>query len=150
MRAAISVTDTPDDAAPERLIDEHRALIARVSANRDREAFEALFVYFGPRVKAFLLKGGADYAQAEDLVQDVMMTVWRKVALYAPDRGTVSTWIFTIARNARIDRLRRNSSRPYEDIDSVDLTSADKDAEDEAFVSQQAERIVAIARQFFL
>jgi len=69
------------------------------------------------------------------------MTVWRKVELYSSERGTVSTWIYTIARNARIDRLRRNSSRPYEDIEGMDLPSDDPSGEDEAFASQRAERV---------
>lgn len=141
MRAAIRVTEPPHDAAPELLPDKHKALMARVCADQDREAFAILFDYFGPRIKAVMLKGGADHALAEDIVQDVMMTVWRKVELYAPERGSVATWIFTIARNARIDRIRRGSSRPYEDIDDFELMSADKDAEEEAFSSQQAVRV---------
>ena len=141
MRAAIRVTEPPNDAAPETLADEHRTLIARVAVERDSAAFGMLFDYFGPRVKALMLKGGADHALAEDIVQDVMMTVWRKVGLYAPDRGTVGAWVFTIARNARIDRLRRGSSRSYEDVDSLDLMSGERNAEDEAFASQQAARV---------
>lgn len=141
MRAAIRVTEPPNDAAPETLADEHKCLVARIAAERDRAAFGMLFDYFGPRIKALMLRGGADHALAEDLAQDVMMTVWRKVELYAPDRGTVGAWIFTIARNARIDRLRRGSSRPYEDVDSLDLMSGERDAEEETFASQQAARV---------
>ncbi|MDH3579816.1 MAG: sigma-70 family RNA polymerase sigma factor [Hyphomicrobiales bacterium] len=135
------MTEPPHEAAPELLPDEHKALMARVCADQDRDAFANLFDYFGPRIKAVMLKGGADHALAEDIVQDVMMTVWRKVELYAPERGSVATWIFTIARNARIDRIRRGSSQPYEDIDDFELMSADKDAEEEAFSSQQAVRV---------
>ena len=141
MQSALSVTETPIEAPPQRLVDEHRALMARIAVDRDRHAFEALFTYYGPRLKAMLLKSGADHALAEDLVQDVMMTVWRKVELYAPDRGTVSSWIYTIARNARIDRLRRNSSQPYEDVETLELASADKGAEEETFANQQATHI---------
>lgn len=141
MRAALHVTDLSDDLAPGRLIDAHKVLIAKIAANRDREAFGSLFAYFGPRVKAFMLKAGADHALAEDLVQDVMMTVWRKVELYAAERGSVSTWIYTIARNARIDRLRRNSSRPYEDINELEMASGEESAEDKTIAGQQAERI---------
>ncbi|UJQ94328.1 sigma-70 family RNA polymerase sigma factor [Mariluticola halotolerans] len=119
----------------------HRALMARVAACRDREAFGALFLYFGPRVKSLMLKGGADHAQAEDIVQDVMMVVWRKVHLYAPDRGSVSAWIFTIARNARIDRLRRSASRPYQDIDDLELASEDSNGEDDAIANQRSRRV---------
>lgn len=141
MRAALRVTDLPEKTAMIAPTDEHRALIARVASDRDRDAFAALFNHFGPRIKAMMIKGGADHAVAEDMVQDVMMTVWRKVGLYAPERGTVGTWIFTIARNARIDRLRRNSSQPYQDIDDIDLVSGDPSAEDEAFAGQRAGRV---------
>ncbi len=141
MRLAIRVTQPPDDDPAECLVERHRSLIARVAASRDREAYRALFLHFGPRVKALMLRAGADHAQAEDLVQEVMMTVWRKVDLYSPERGAVSTWIYTIARNARIDRLRRNSSRAYEDLEGMDLPSDDPTGEDEAFASQRSERV---------
>jgi RNA polymerase sigma-70 factor (ECF subfamily) len=143
MRLAIALTYPIDDDPLKRLADEHKSLIARVAASRDREAFRALFVHFGPRVKALMLKAGADHALAEDLVQDVMMTVWRKVELYAPERGAVGTWIFTIARNARIDRLRRHSSRPYEDLESLELPSDDRNSEDEVYANQAAEWVGA-------
>ena len=135
------MTQLPNDDSPERLAQMHRTLITRIAGNRDREAYRALFVHFGPRVKALMLKAGADHAQADDLVQDVMMTVWRKAELYTPERGAVSTWIYTIARNARIDRLRRNSSRAYEDLEGMELPSDDPSGEDVAFASQQAERV---------
>ena len=138
---ALSVTQPTDDVTPDRLIEVHRDLMAKVAAAGDREAFRALFQYFGPRVKALMLKGGADHALAEDLVQDVMMTVWRKVALYAPERGTVSAWIYTIARNARIDRLRRGSARPYEDVETLELASGDADGEQEVLARQRADRV---------
>jgi len=136
-----SATDTDIGAKAGDPAVQHRALMARVAASRDREAFGALFLYFGPRVKSLMLKAGADHAQAEDIMQDVMMVVWRKVHLYAPERGNVGTWIFTIARNARIDRLRRNSSRPYQDIDDLELASDDSNGEDDAIASQRARRV---------
>jgi RNA polymerase sigma-70 factor (ECF subfamily) len=125
----------------------HEALMARVADERDREAFRSLFLHFGPRIKGMMLKAGAGHAEAEDLVQDVMMTVWRKVELYTPARGAASTWIFTIARNARIDRLRRNSSRPYDDIDDIELVSDDADAEQEMLSTQRALRVADALRE---
>lgn len=141
MRAALRVTEPPINVDAINPGGEHRALISRIATSRDREAFAELFAYFGPRIKAIMMKGGADAALAEDLAQDVMMTVWRKVNLYAPERGTVSTWIFTIARNARIDRLRKGSSQPYEDIDDMELVSDAPNAEDETLAGQQAVRV---------
>lgn len=122
----------------------HGELMDIVAKAKDWAAFEELFEYFGPRVKAMMLKAGADNALAEDLVQETMTKVWRKARLYSVARGSVSTWIFTIARNARIDRLRRASSQPYEEIDGVELTSSDPGPDDELF-SRQRVFIVAEA-----
>ena len=79
----------------------------RVAQQRDEAAFRQLFNEFGPRVKALLMRQGADVNTAEDLAQETLTTVWRKAHLFAEDKGSVSTWILTIARNLRIDRLRR-------------------------------------------
>lgn len=116
------------------------ALMSRI-CERDRAAFETLFVHFGPRVKALMLKSGAEHSVAEDIVQDVFMSVWRKADYYAPERGTVSTWIFSIARNARIDRLRRQSSRPYEDISEMEFEAPEPDAEEELAMVQRADKV---------
>ena len=140
MLAAEIVTQVSNETAADR-DSEHKRLIAKVAADRDRGAFEVLFLYFGPRVKALMMRSGADQAMAEDLVQDVMMSVWRKVHLYAPERGSVSTWVFTIARNARIDRLRRSASQPYEDIDELEIPAGDAGADSDVLASQRAERI---------
>jgi RNA polymerase sigma-70 factor (ECF subfamily) len=139
------VTQIPDEPSPnlshQGVADQHRDLIARIATDRDRVAFESLFLYFGPRIKALMLRAGSDHALAEDLVQDVMTTVWRKVDLYAPERGTVSAWVFTIARNARIDRLRRGSSRPYEDVEAIEIAAEDPDAEEAVLANQRAELV---------
>ena len=70
-----------------------------------------------------MIKLGAGEALAEDLVQETFVSVWRKAALYSNQRGAASTWIFTIARNLRIDQLRRQSNRPYEDLEALELAS---------------------------
>lgn len=141
MLAALTVTQSPVEPSPGALVEDHQALMARIAEIRDREAFKSLFLHFGPRVKAFMVKSGADDALAEDLVQDVMMTVWRKVDMYAPERGTVSGWIYAIARNARIDRLRRHSSRPYEDLDDVELASDAPGGDDVTYARQVADMV---------
>lgn len=127
-----------DDISPHALADMHRELMARLGEARDREAFQSLYAYFGPRIKAMMLKAGAQHDLAEDIVQEVMMTVWHKVHLYAPDRGTVAAWVFTIARNARIDRLRRGASKPYQDIAEIEIASDDDNGEDGVVASQRA------------
>lgn len=92
-------------------------LIARIRDQADTEAFAALFNHFAPRVKAFLIKGGAPAALAEECAQDVMATVWQKAALFDASRASVATWIFTIARNRRIDTVRRDRVVEPEDVD---------------------------------
>lgn len=101
------------------------ALLQRIAVSRDRAAFADVFDAFGPRVKAFMMRKGATPDQAEDLVQEAMIAVWNKAALYVPERGSVATWIFTIARNLRIDRLRREKSNQFTDIDDYDAESPD-------------------------
>lgn len=81
--------------------------LARVAETRDRAAFAQLFGHFAPRLKGYLIRLGADAGTAEELVQDVMLTVWRSADRFDPAQAGVATWIYTIARNRRIDRLRR-------------------------------------------
>lgn len=116
------------------------ALMARVG-ERDRLAFQQIFTHFGPRVKSLMIRSGADPALAEDIVQDVFVAVWRKAGQYVPERGAVGTWIFTIARNTRIDRLRRHSSRPYEDITAIELVDDNADVEQEVDAAQRAQLV---------
>lgn len=91
--------------------------MSKVASHRDSDAFAAVFSHFAPRVKAFLMKSGADPVLAEECAQDVMVTVWNKAAQFNPERASVATWIFTIARNRRIDMLRRDRRPEPEDID---------------------------------
>jgi RNA polymerase sigma-70 factor (ECF subfamily) len=100
-------------------------LLQRVAANGDVEAFRVLFETYAPRVKSYMLRQGADAATAEELAQETLLAVWRKAGLYSDEKGSATTWIFTIARNLRIDRLRKevvwqplpenNDERPSED-----------------------------------
>ncbi|WP_202909553.1 sigma-70 family RNA polymerase sigma factor [Alkalilacustris brevis] len=92
------------------------AQIRRVCDDRDEAAFAELFAHFAPRVKAFLMKSGASSSLAEECAQDVMATVWHKAQLFDPARASVATWIFTIARNRRIDALRKQRRPEPEDL----------------------------------
>ncbi len=96
-------------------------LIVAIGARQDRSAFAALFAHFAPRVKAYLVRTGTDSSGADELTQEVMLLVWRKAARYDPAQANAATWIFTIARNKRIDRFRRD--RPL-DFDPDDPTLA--------------------------
>lgn len=86
-------------------------LLVAVAQRQDRDAYAELFAYYAPRVKSYVLRLGADNALAEEIAQDVMVTVWRKANLFDRAQASVSTWIFRIARNRRIDLFRR-SKRP--------------------------------------
>lgn len=92
-------------------------LIARIRDDRDEAAFAQLFGHFAPRVKAFLMRSGADATLAEECAQDVMATLWHKAHLFDPSRASAATWIFTIARNRRIDALRKSRRPEPEDLD---------------------------------
>ena len=90
-------------------------MLVRVGRDRDKAAFAALFEYFAPRIKSFLLRLGTDMSLCEEIVQEAMIMVWRRAETYNPSQSGASTWIFTIARNKRIDRLRREN-RPLPDL----------------------------------
>lgn len=92
-------------------------LIEDIAAHKSKAAFKKLFEYFAPRLKGYLMRLGSSEAQAEELVQDVMLTVWRKAALFDRRKAAASTWLFTIARNRRIDILRREK---YPELDPED------------------------------
>jgi RNA polymerase sigma-70 factor (ECF subfamily) len=92
------------------------ALLVRVADGRDRAAFAALFAHFAPRIKAYLMRLGAAPVLAEDLAQEAMLTLWRKAHLFDASKASCGTWLFTIARNLRIDALRRER-RPELDPD---------------------------------
>jgi RNA polymerase sigma-70 factor (ECF subfamily) len=84
--------------------------------NRDQEAFAAVFRHFAPRVKSFLMKSGANASLAEECTQEVMATIWHKADLFDPARASLATWVFTIARNRRIDALRKARRPEPEDL----------------------------------
>ncbi len=90
--------------------------IISISKDQDKESFSYLFAHFAPRIKSFLMKGGADPVTAEDCAQETMVTVWHKAHLFDPTRAAASTWIFTIARNKRIDSARRQNRPEPEDL----------------------------------
>lgn len=88
--------------------DQMKRWLAAVASDQDRAAFGELFRFFAPRVASFMQRGGLSPSEAEDIAQETMVAVWRKAALYDPAQAGVSTWIFTIARNLRIDRARKD------------------------------------------
>jgi len=109
---------TPDD------------LLEAIASRRDREAFKLLFAHFAPRLKAFARRLAADGEVAEDLAQDVMLTVWRRAGQFDRRKAGASTWIFTIARNRRIDMIRREA-RPNYDPEEPERNAEGGQAADE-------------------
>lgn len=99
---------------------EEARLLRRVAA-RDRAAFAELFSLIAPRIKGYLMKLGAAGGAAEEIAQDVMLTVWRKADQFDPKKASAMTWIFVIARNRRIDILRRERAEViYAEVPDVE------------------------------
>ena len=111
-------------------------LLNRIAQKRDKNAFKELFLSYAPRVKGMFLKQGVDMETAEELTQETLLTVWRKAELYSSQHGSAATWIFTIARNLRIDRLRSEKIWAVMDYTEIDHVSEDK-LQDEAFWETQ-------------
>lgn len=110
-------------------IDDVAALMRAVAEERDRAAFRTIFASFAPKLKAFLGRGGLDDAIAEELVQEVMLTVWRRAQTFDPRQGTFAAWLFTIARNRRIDYFRRAPRPLGDDPDPILLPEPQESAE---------------------
>jgi len=119
-------------------------LLQRIAERADPAAFRELYEAYGPRVKAYMMRQGADAGTAEDLAQETLLTVWRKAALYAGDRGSMTTWVFAIARNLRIDRLRREV--PWQQLPEGRLTEASSEPlPDEAMAEKERQERVQAA-----
>lgn len=116
-------------------------LMARVGRDRDVQAFEALYRYFFPKVRAYMLRAAGDRSSADELAQEAMAAVWRKAHLFDPSRGQASTWIFTIARNLRIDVLRRGP-RPDFDIEDPTLMPEPSDHADADYLRRESAEVV--------
>ncbi|WP_240705192.1 sigma-70 family RNA polymerase sigma factor [Pacificoceanicola onchidii] len=118
--------------------------MVRIRDARDETAFVQLFEHFAPRVKGFLMRSGSDESTAEEIMQDVMTTIWRKAAQFDPSRASVATWIFTIARNRKIDILRKQKRPEPEDLSWG--PEAEPDQADVLGLQQETEQLgVAIA-----
>ncbi len=112
--------------------DEWAGLLCAVADRQDREAFARLFAHFAPRVKRHLMQGGSPEAQAEELAQEALVAVWRKAAMFDPVQAAASTWIFTIARNLRVDLLRRRQgTEPLDEAFDFDAIESDEPAAEE-------------------
>jgi RNA polymerase sigma-70 factor (ECF subfamily) len=113
--------------------------IRAIAEKQDRAAFEQLFRFYAPRLKAVLLKNGAGPQEAEEVMQEAMVLVWRKAEQFDPSKASASTWIYTIARNRRIDLIRKQKRRPLDPEDPFfHQVSATPDGEEVYTESQRA------------
>jgi RNA polymerase sigma factor (sigma-70 family) len=119
--------------------------IKAVAESRDRKAFTALFDHFVPRIEAYLMKQGADRASAEEISQDVMVTLWRKAHLFDPAKSSVGTWLYRVARNRRIDLQRRNKVDFVDPMDHVFEGVADVPNPGSGIDNQKRDDILRIA-----
>jgi RNA polymerase sigma-70 factor (ECF subfamily) len=113
-------------------------LIGRVASSGDREAFKSVFEHFAPRIKGFMIKAGCTADEAEEIAQNTLILVWRKAAQFDPQTTGVAAWIFTIARNLRIDAARKAGRRGGHSPDA-DLADAADPAESAEMVISRGE-----------
>ena len=123
------------------------ALVVAVGRARDRAAFKDLFDHFAPRVKGYLMRLGAGNAVAEDLAQEAMLTLWRKAALFDPDKASASTWIFTIARNLRIDAIRKERRPELDPNEPALQPEAERQADETMDWAKAEDRLKAAMTQ---
>lgn len=116
--------------------------IEAVATKRDRASFIALFQHFAPRIKTFMLRSGASEAMAEEIAQETMLTVWRKADLFVSGSRGAAAWIFTIARNLRIDALRREQRGGSDRASDNDNTRTVELTPETQFAAAQSEENV--------
>lgn len=116
-------------------------LVSAVAVERDRQAFTRLFDHFAPRITAYLVRIGANGGAAEEITQEVMVTLWRKAHLFDRSKSSVGTWLFRIARNRRIDALRHDR---FDSIDQADPSLAPEEERplDDALDARRLEAIM--------
>ena len=136
-------------------------LIEAIASHQDRAAFASLFGHFAPRVKAFIMRGGTDAETAQEIAQEALIMVWRKAASFDRSRASAATWIYTIARNKRIDLLRR-AARPIDTDDWLVVYAPEEEDADKSVLAGQtytrvkellgglsADQLVVIQKAFF-
>lgn len=126
-------------------LDDWLTQIVRVRDHGDKAAFARIFSHFAPRIKGFLIRSGASDAVAEEVTQEVMATLWTKAGLFDPSRASLATWLFTIARNRRIDALRKQRRPEPEEL--FWGPAAEPDQSDVLILQQESSRLGAALAQ---
>ena len=142
--------------------DEAADLIEAIAIRQDRAAFSRLFQHFAPRVKAFIMRSGADPEAAQEVAQEALIMVWRKAASFDRTKASASTWLYTIARNKRIDHLRRNNRPAIDTDDWLTVFAPEDDDADKSVLAGQtytrlkellgelsADQLLVIEKAFF-
>jgi len=121
--------------------------LARIAERQDEAAYAVLFRLIAPKVKAYLVRGGADPETAEELAQETLARIWSKAGLYRRGIGSPEGWVLSMARNLRIDRLRKERvwelSNPLSDDHNAE--SSDEPSPDERLEADERERRVRAA-----
>jgi RNA polymerase sigma-70 factor (ECF subfamily) len=120
--------------------DELAAYIEAIAVNKDREAFKRLFGLMAPQIKAYCIKRGSNPAAAEEMAQETMIQVWRRAGPFAR-RASVKTWIYTIARNKRIDHFRKEQRPELTAEDLAQGISPSLDAQDHMELAEAGETL---------
>lgn len=115
--------------------------LQRVGKERDKELFVKLFEHFAPRIKSFLMKSGLDQETADEIAQESMLTVWHKAASFDAKKANASTWIFTIARNKKIDYFRKNGRAEFQDFEYSNLEDDSAGALENLVETQTSEAV---------
>ena len=115
----------------------------RIQKDRDEMAFSEIFEFFAPKVNAYFIQNGIRFESSEELTQEVLSTVWVKSNLYDSNKSALSTWIFTIARNKKIDFFRKISKIDFKEEDIREFLYQDREINpiEENESKKQIERI---------
>lgn len=120
-------------------------LLVIIGRKHDRNAFIRLFEYFAPRVKSFLMKGGLSEEIADELAQETMLTVWDKAGSYNPEKAAASTWIYTIARNKRVDALRKTSNAETQMHEALQIIDEHAELPDDTLHHKEQKNALSMA-----
>ncbi|HEX2528055.1 MAG TPA: sigma-70 family RNA polymerase sigma factor [Geminicoccus sp.] len=120
-------------------------LIERVAGSHDKAAFAALFHHFAPKIRSYLRRLGVGDTMADDLTQEVMLSVWRRAGQYDRRLAAPATWVYTIARNKRIDALRRDRGAETSLDDTIEQEPDDAPLSDEIAIARQMREKVLVA-----
>lgn len=133
------VTQATKNVQPQIRDDNWSLLLTTIGDSQDRKAFYEFFQHFAPMIKGyFLSKSGASMneSMADELIQEVMLKVWQKADKFDSSKSAASTWLFTLARNTRIDMIRRQAKHNLEVIETEDIWPDDEEASPVARLQQ--------------